>query len=165
MALFPPSPGGGSQVGYGHKGKGVLIHLLIEEHGHPIGASTTSAAGDEKKEVEQLVNKVRLRCWSGQKILLEADKGYDSWEVRQKLLKKKILPIIPYKRNRKDKVDLSEVCKTFSVVRKRWKVERTIAWIKRKFRRLMLRWERRHDTWYAFVQLALISYWLSLLLR
>jgi hypothetical protein len=30
MALFPPGKGGGSGVEYGFKGKGVLIHTLVD---------------------------------------------------------------------------------------------------------------------------------------
>lgn len=118
--------------------------------------------------MEQLLNKPALKHWFqnlDQKVVLEADKGYDSCELRQNLLKRRIVPVIPYRANRKDKVALSEICKVFSIARKRWKVERTIAWIKRKFRRLMLGWERRYDVWYAFIQIALIFYWPHLLLR
>jgi len=59
--------------------------------------------------------------------VVEADKGYDLSNLRQKLLKKRILPLIPYRKNRKDKVDQDELFKVFSVERKRWKVERAIS--------------------------------------
>lgn len=168
MVLFPSGPGGGNQVGYGYKGKGVLIHLMIDQNGHPIAATSTSAGGDERQEVEKLLDKIPLSKWmkkEGKMIVLEGDKGYDSSSLRQKLLKRKILPVIPYRKNRKDKVDLDEVCKMFSIVRKRWKVERAISWIKRKYRRLLMRWERKQESWIAFIQLALTSYWLKILLR
>ena len=167
MALFPSGPGGGEQVGYGHKGKGVLIHLLVDHEGHPLAASSTSAGGDERQQVEKLLDKIPVQQWirkTGKVSILEADKGYDSSALRQKLLNRKILPLIPYRKNRKDKVELSVVCEMFSVKQKRWVVERSIAWIKRKSRRLLMRWERKYEVWSAFVQLSIVSYWINILL-
>lgn len=155
-------------MGYGHKGKGVLIHLLVDHQGHPIAASSTFAGGNERQEVEKLVDKVPVDRWireNEKMCVLEADKGYDSSELRQKLLSRKILPIIPYRKNRKDKIDIKEICKTFSIMPKRWVVERAISWLKRKSRRLLMRWERKQVAWSAFIQLSLISYWINILLR
>lgn len=168
MALFPPGPGGGQHVDHGYKGKGVLIHLLTDDLGNPLAATSTAANGDERQQVEHLLNTLPCGKWvqkTGRMIILEADKGYDASKLRQKLLKRKILPIIPYRKNRKDRLEVREVCKTFQVSRKRWVVERTISWIKRKSRRLLLRWERKQSSWLAFIQLSLISYWINILLR
>jgi hypothetical protein len=35
-ALFPPLNGGGEGVGYGYKGKGVLIHSITDANGMPV---------------------------------------------------------------------------------------------------------------------------------
>ena len=48
-----------------------------------------------------------------------------------------------------DKVMIS----VFKLKSHRWKVERTFAWIKRKCRRLILRWERLSVSWYCFFQI------------
>ena len=42
-ALFPPGKGGGEEVAYGGKGKGVLIHTLTEGNGMPLANCTTAA--------------------------------------------------------------------------------------------------------------------------
>jgi hypothetical protein len=39
MALFPPGKGGGQGVDYGYKGKGVLIHLIVDKNGAPLNES------------------------------------------------------------------------------------------------------------------------------
>jgi hypothetical protein len=46
--LFPPSPGGGQEVNHGYKGKGSLLHLLIDGTGNPLAITTTDANGDEQ---------------------------------------------------------------------------------------------------------------------
>jgi hypothetical protein len=49
MALFPPGKGGGKDVAYGGKGKGVLIHTLTEGNGMPLANCTTPANGNERE--------------------------------------------------------------------------------------------------------------------
>ncbi|MBD2729731.1 hypothetical protein H6G96_26295 [Nostoc sp. FACHB-892] len=51
MALFPRLMGGGEEIAYGGKGKGVLIHTLTEGNGMPLANSTTPANGDEREQV------------------------------------------------------------------------------------------------------------------
>lgn len=163
---FPLSPGGDEQAGYGYKGKGGLIHLLVDHNGHPLAASTTSAGGDKRSQVIAIVKTCGVDAWTrkrGKISLLEADKGYDSSVLRQKLLNCSILPVIPWRENRKDRVPMSQLCSTFQVHTKRWILECSIAWIKRKFRRLLMQWERRWVAWCAMVLLALIFYWVNLL--
>jgi transposase len=119
---FFPGPGGGKQVGYGYKGKGVLIHLLVDRQGNPLAASSTSSGGDERKEAVKLLDKIPLRLWGlrTQKLsILEADKGDDSNHLRQPLLNRHILPLTPYKKNRKGKVSLKEICSRFFVIKRR----------------------------------------------
>lgn len=60
-------------------------------------------------------------------------------ELRDKLLRRKIFPWI----SRRKKPG-REVQKTKSILKRiRWKVERAIAWLQRKFRRLVVRWEKK----------------------
>jgi hypothetical protein len=169
MGLFPPAPGGGSEVDYGYKGKGVLIHFLSDRNGHPIAACTTSAKGDERKMVLPLITKTtlnQLKCHvtlTRSMIILEADRGYDAAWLRQKLLNIEIFPMIPYRG--KKKVIHQEACREFNLKSERWKVERAIVWIKRKARRIICRWERLFENWESMVTLALIFYWMKILVR
>lgn len=171
--LFPPAPGGGSEVGRGYKGKGVLLHLLVDNSGLPLAMSSTPANGDERRQVLQLLQqsqtlKHRKTLCSRPMMVLQADKGYDASWLRQELIKRKIFPFIPRRQMGKpspDRPRTREVAETFHIKSNRWAVERAFAWLKRKFRRLMLRWERLPVAWNAFVTLALIRYWQQLLIR
>lgn len=48
---FSRGKGGGAEVVYGYKGKGVLIHLLVDSEGMPLSVVTTAANEDERKQV------------------------------------------------------------------------------------------------------------------
>lgn len=61
MALFPPGKGGGEEVGYGYKGKGILIHTLTEGNGMPLSNSTTAANGSEREQIIPLLDSVKLK--------------------------------------------------------------------------------------------------------
>ena len=94
--------------------------------------------------------------------IFEADKGYDCLWLRSSLLQKHLFPLIPYRKNTSKASVFKE---TFSIKSKRWKVERTFAWLKRKCRRLMIRWERKLLIWEAFTTLGLTFMWVNNLLR
>ena len=110
MALFPPGKGGGEEVAYGHKGKGILIHTLTEGNGMPLANSTTPANGSEREQVIPLLDKVKLKTLKRGRPrkrvkVLATDKGYDSKEKRAALRKRGIRPQIPKRvwKNRKNK--------------------------------------------------------------
>lgn len=89
---FAAGKGGGKEVDYGYKGKGVLTHLLVEGNGLPLAKTVTAANGDERVEALKLIDQIEyLRKGDdhGLKVcILEADKGYDSDNLRIELLKK-----------------------------------------------------------------------------
>ncbi len=79
-ALFPQGIGGGEDVGYGYKGKGILIHSITDANGMPVVAITTSANGDERQQVLPMLAQIRL--FTGKRgnpkrrpKILAADKG------------------------------------------------------------------------------------------
>jgi len=92
--------------------------------------------------------------------VLEADKGYDAMELRISVLQMKIFPMIPYKKGGK-----REKNGIVYLEKKRWMVERAIAWLQRKYRRIVVRWERRKRYWEGFLSLALIFFWTAKLLK
>jgi hypothetical protein len=47
-------------VSHGYKGKGSLIHLFADGKGEPLAATTTGTDGNERTEVEQLLEKIPL---------------------------------------------------------------------------------------------------------
>ena len=96
--------------------------------------------------------------------ICEADKGYDSNQLRGQILSRGYLPIIGYRKNRNERVSTNEIYKCFKGTRKRWVVERSFSWLKRKCRRLLMRWERLPEAWNAFALLGLIFMWMQILL-
>lgn len=162
-ALFPPGKGGGEGVDYGHKGKGVTQHLLTERNGMPLAIISTSARHSEQAEVINLLAQVKIfgkrqgRPRSCPDII-EADKGYDSQKLREKLRAKGIQPIIPRRvwKNRRQRPGRKPPKLT-----ERFKVERCFAWIQKKFRRLCIKWERRWCYWRGFIQIGVAWMWLT----
>ena len=141
MDLFPPSPGGGKEVEHGYKGKGSLLHLLVDQKGLPLWVTTTSAKGNERDQALILLDQLVITQVKRTKTMTicEADKGYDADPFRQNLLSKGYIPVIGYRKHRKERVSTTEIADFFGITRKRWVVERTFSWLKRKCRRLLMR--------------------------
>jgi transposase len=163
MALFPPGKGGGEDVGYGFKGKGITMHALTDGNGMPLSIISTSAQKSEQSQVMPLLEKARV---SGPKRkrprncpdVIQMDKGYDSRPLRQELRNKGVRSIIPRRVYANCKQRAGR--KPSSLI-DRWKVERAFSWLQRKFRRLCVRWERRTKYWNGFVELAISFMWLT----
>ena len=80
-----------------------------------------------------------------------ADKAYDSDPLRERLERRNIQQITPHKRNR---VRASrQDGRALRRYKKRWKIERTIAWLG-NFRRLVVRYDRNVQIFRAFVHIA-----------
>ena len=60
MRLFPLGKGGGAKVDHGDKGKGILIHLLVDREGMPLSATTTAVNGSEREQVPVLIESVAV---------------------------------------------------------------------------------------------------------
>ena len=162
MVFFSAGKGGGEEIEYGFKGKGTTTHLLIDGNGAPVAFESTAANGDERQQVEPLIDKVRCRIDAlcrrlGSISIFEADKGYDAEHLRLKLLRRNIFPWICRRRKRGQVVEKIES----TLKRIRWKVERAISWLQRKFRRLAVRWERRVCYWKGFLTLGLVIFWIN----
>ena len=97
--------------------------------------------------------------------ICEADKGYDSAELRMEMLQKEYLPIIGYRRNQKNHLSMNELYTFFNISKRRWVVERSFSLLKRKCRRLLMRLERLPELWNVFAVLGLIFILLQYLLR
>ena len=131
----------------------------------PLWISTSSAKGNEPNHALQLIDQITIyQLKPNNKMLIcEADKGYDSDFFRQKLLSKCCIPLIGYRKHRKFKLSTGKTAQILGITRKRWVVERSFAWLKRKCRRLIMRWERLPQNWEAFNLLGLIYIWIGYL--
>lgn len=165
MVFFPRGKGGGEEIEYGFKGKGTTTHLLVEGNGFPVAFTSTAANGDERQEVEPLLDRVLSQIGNVLKKgiipIFEADKGYDAEALRDKLLRRRIFPWICRRKKPGKAAEKVEAL----LKRIRWKVERAISWLQRKFRRLTVRWERRTRYWKGFLTFSLIAFWMDKLVR
>jgi IS5 family transposase len=165
MARFPPGKGGGEGVAYGRTGKGILIHSLTDGAGLPLSSCTTPANGDERVQVFPLLDALHVRTGKQGRPrkrlkVLAADKGYDAKDLRQRLRKRGIRPPIPkrvWKRRKPRGRPIKRVVP-------RYQAERTFAWFQRKYRRLVVRWERLAVCFNAFLAMAMIHIWVHRLI-
>jgi transposase len=145
---------GGQAVGKTKRGKGTKIMVLTKEHGTPMAALLGSASVHEVKLIESTVKQVRIprrgRPKTKVKRLID-DKAADSDPLRMRLKKRRIDLITPYRKNRV-KPPMQDA-RTLRRYHRRWKIERTIAWIQ-NFRRLVVRYDRKIEMFQAQLQLA-----------
>jgi len=132
---------------------------MVDKEGNPLAITTTAANGDERQQVIPLLSKVKSYLQKlrkkGKTAVAEMDKGYDSLAVRIAVMSLGIFPWIPYRNIGKRVVQPG----TVYLKKERWMVERAIAWLQKKFRRIVCRWERKPVFWQGFLQTALIVFW------
>jgi IS5 family transposase len=152
-------------VAHGRKGKGILIHSLTDGAGMPLSTCTTPANGDERAQVIPLLDAVRIctgkRGRPRKRLKVVAtDKGYDAKGLRQHLRTRGIRPQIP-KRVWKTRKPRGRPIKQGVP---RFQAERTFAWFQRKYRRLVVRWERLAACFNAFLVIAVMHMWVQRLI-
>jgi transposase len=84
---------------------------------------------------------------------LIGDRAYDSDPLDAILTERGIEMIAPHRRNRKKKK--TQDGRKLRRYKRRWKVERLVAWLT-NFRRLVVRYERRAENYLGFVQLGCV---------
>jgi len=130
--------------------------VVVDGQGIPIGSSLASASPAEVKLVDQTLEQIKVpRNGPGRPKQrperLIGDKAYDSDPLRKELKKRGIDLIAPHRKNRKK--PKTQDGKKLRRYRKRWKVERTFAWIG-NFRRLVVRYEKLITVYRAFFHIA-----------
>jgi transposase len=132
---------GGSDVGKTKRGKGSKWMVVVDGAGVPLGIHVTSASPAEVTLVDATLKTVRVRRgrrWRYPARLI-ADRAYDSDALRERLARRGITVIVPYRENRT--VRKYEDRRHLRRYRRRWVIERTFAWFG-SFRRLLVRHER-----------------------
>ena len=136
---FSPSPLRRSRCGPRLQSKSVLSHLISDAQGHPLAWMSTEASGDERLQVQSLLQKVKTylpKTKCNEPIILKADRGYDARSLRHSLLNQLIYPLIPYRRMR------SRPGYKLEMTSFRWRIERSFSWLKVRYRRFLCRFEK-----------------------
>jgi transposase len=130
--------------------------VVVDGAGVPLGSQLTSASPAEVKLAESTLAAVAVpRAGRGRPkknpARVIADRAYDSDPLRHRLQQRGLLLIVPHRKSRR-----RPSCndgRSLRRYRKRWKVERTFAWLG-NYRRLVVRYDRGLNMYRAFFHLA-----------
>jgi transposase len=135
--------------------------VLVDGGGLPLGVRLESASPGEVTLAEATLAEVKIPRAKGRprqkpKRVI-ADRAYDSDPLRERLKKRGIDLIVPYRKNSKHR--RYEDRRKLRRYKRRWIIERTNAWLG-QFRRLLVRHEHLLATYRAFFYLACL--WITL---
>lgn len=130
--------------------------VVVDGQGVPLGSHLTSASPAEVRLAEPTLASISVpRGGRGRPqkrpLRIVADRAYDSDPLRWRLLRRGMLLLSPHRQGRR-KPSLNDG-RTLRRYRKRWKVERTFAWLG-NYRRLVVRYDRHLSMYRAFFHLA-----------
>lgn len=147
----------GCKVGKTKRGKGTKWMVVVDGEGVPLGKQLYSASPSEVRLAEETLTSIRVtrrhhRGRPRQKpARVIADRAYDSDPLRQRLAARGIELVAPHRGNRsKPRTQDGRALRRY---RRRWKVERTLAWLG-NFRRLVVRYDRSITIYEAFFHIA-----------
>lgn len=132
--------------------------VLVDGQGVPVGAHLDSASPAEVTLVQKTLDTVKVRRPGPGRPLTRlavrmiGDKAYDSDQLRADLAKRGIELIAPPRKNKKVVLQDGRPLRRY---KRRWKVERTFAWLG-NFRRLVVRYDRTITMYRAFFHVACI---------
>lgn len=132
--------------------------VVVDGQGIPLGSQLTSASPAEVRLAESTLETISVprggpgrpqkRPWR-----VIADRAYDSDGLRWRMLGRGMVLIAPHRKNRR-KPSLNDG-RNLRRYRKRWKIERTFAWLG-NYRRLVVRYDRHLSMYRAFFHLACV---------
>jgi putative transposase len=131
--------------------QGVKRSLLTEGHGVPIGIAIEGANRHDMKLVTETLESIVIERPTPTKDDPQGmcmDKGYDYEEVRETL---KEFGFTAHIRHRGE--EAKEIAHEAGKKARRWVVERTHSWMNR-FRRILVRWEKKPENYLAFLHFA-----------
>ena len=144
-------------MGKTKKGKGTEWLVVVDGQGVPLACHLDSASPAEVTLRERALDNIAVEPADGrrkppQPERLVCDKSYDSDGLRQRLRSERGIELVcPHRRNRKRAA--LQGGRKLRRYRRRWKVERTFAWLG-NFRRLVVRYERTLKMYRALFHVA-----------
>lgn len=143
------APLGGEATGPNPTDRGKLgtkRHVLSEGHGLPVGLTVTGAHRQDMTQVGPVLDARPVVSFVAEQHLC-ADKGYDYDVVRSLLSEAGYVSHVAYRGSSRAVVQVP------GYRSRRWVVEASHAWLNR-FRRLLVRWEKRAALYVALLHLA-----------
>jgi putative transposase len=125
--------------------------LLTEGHGVPLGLAIDGANRHDMKLLRPTLESIvveRPQASAEQEQAMCLDKGYDYDEVRAILIE---FGFTAHIRGRGE--EAKEIAREAGKRARRWVVERSHSWMNR-FRRILVRWEKKAENYLAFVHFA-----------
>jgi len=125
--------------------------LLTEGHGVPLGLAIDGANRHDMKLLRPTLESIvveRPQASAEQEQGMCLDKGYDYDEVRAILIE---FGFTAHIRGRGE--EAKEIAREAGKRARRWVVERSHSWMNR-FRRILVRWEKKAENYLAFVHFA-----------
>ena len=158
---FVPAKKRGECVGKTKAGKGSMIMVASDAKGVPLNTVVASASTYEGHLAEKTIDGIQAKKHGTRhkhpKRLIPkrvvADKGYDDDKLRGRFAERGIDCIVPYRDNRVNRP--FEDLRKLRRYKRRWKVERTNAWLK-NFRRVTIRWDRNLSVYKGCVHIACV---------
>jgi len=128
--------------------------VVVDGEGVPLACHLDSASRAEVKLLEPTLDEINVTAdgeapTQPERLIL--DRGYDSDPLRGRLAGRGIEMICPHRKNRRR--PKTQDGRKLRRYRRRWKVERTFAWLG-NFRRLVVRYERHLKLYRAFFHVA-----------
>jgi transposase len=148
------APLGGEETGPNPTDRGKLgtkRHLLTDQRGTPLAVAITGANRHDMKTTESTLDGVVVTHPAPSEERLQhlcTDKGYDYPETREAV---KARGYVPHIKRRGVESTPTEGEKRYPA--RRWVVERTLSWLNR-FRKLLIRWEKKVGNYLGLVQFA-----------
>jgi len=148
------APLGGEATGKSPVDRGKLgtkRHLLTDQRGAPLGLDVTGANRHDSQAVRATLASIPVKrpaAGEAREQHLTADKGYDYPAVRRTIKRRGLVAHIPQRDGQPPKQRGQRRHKA-----KRWVVERTHGWTNR-YRRLLVRWEKKEANYLALVHFA-----------
>ena len=131
---------------------GVKRSIITEAKGIPLGADIDGAHRHDMKMVRNTIENIiigRPEVTEENPQGLCLDKGYDYDEVREIAME---FGFTAHIRSRGE--EMTAIKQQAGYKARRWVVERTHSWLNR-FRRILIRWEKKAETYIAMLHLAL----------
>jgi len=138
----------GDRIGPTRRGKGTKLMVLADGNGIPLASEIEAASSAEVNLIEPLIDAAVTHNVPPR---LVYDRAADSNPLRKRLAQRGIELTCPHRKGRVRKA--TQDGRKLRRYRKRWKIERTIAWL-HNFRRVVARYEVYAHLYRGFVKLA-----------